>query len=83
MERTPFLTNFAKSTGRIADKDRGKVPKKEKVGPGLYFPEKAVDKNVLRKSTSVVFSGLGTAESQKENIKHADKLKVKTSRFYD
>ena len=79
-ERVPFYANISKSLGR--EKDNTK-PKKEKVGPGYYIPEKAVDKNVLRKSTSVIFSGFGATESTKDNIKHADKLKVKTVRHYD
>ena len=79
-DRTPFYAHISKSLGRQKDNEK---PKKEKVGPGYYIPEKAVDKNVLRKSTSVVFSGLGTAESAKDNIKHADKLKIKSVRHYD
>ena len=31
----------------------------------------------------MVFSGLGASESAKDNIKHADKLKVKSVRHYD
>ena len=80
-QRTPFYANISKSIGR--EKDNAKQPKKEKVGPGYYIPEKAIDKNVLRKSTSAIFSGLGANESAKDNIKHAEKLKVKTTRHYD
>lgn len=79
-DRTPFYADISKSLGR--EKDNAK-PKKDRGGPGYYFTEKAVDKNVLRKSTSVIFSGFGAQESAKDNIKHADKLKVKTVRHYD
>lgn len=65
------------------EKDNAKPPKKEKIGPGYYINDKALDKNMLRKSTSVIFSGFGAQESAKDNIKHAEKLKIKSVRHYD
>ena len=46
--------------------------KKQKVGPGLYFPETAIDKQVSTKNLAVNFTGCPKNEM---NLKHADKLK--------
>lgn len=79
--RTAFYANMSTSTGR-GDK---KIKKDKAPGPTTYRWEEAqkASSTSIRGPVNVLISGMGREAGAKVTLKHADKLKVKTNRFFD
>ena len=88
-KKEPFLAHLKTMVGRESTEDGGtnglsKIKKDRKPGPASY----STDRGYKRLSTTeriqiTQFSGLGQFVGQKPDLKHADKLKVKTNRYLD
>ena len=84
MPKEPFYAHMGKSTGRI-ELDK-KMKKSDKTpGPTTYKWEHSVEKSSQgpKRATNVLISGMGLANGAKDNLKHVDKLKVKSNRCFD
>ena len=91
-DRIPFYASIKTMTGRETEKEGGcnglsKIKKDRSVGPASY--SKSNVDNGFKRLSSVArapiaqFSGLGAYHGTRDNIKHAEKLKVKSNRCFD
>ena len=75
---------MARSQGRVSDKNKG--GKKDKSpGPTTYKWESSINHSSLmpRSTMNILFSGMGAMAGGKDNIKHVEKLKIKSNRCFD
>lgn len=79
--RTAFYAKMATGTGR----DDKKAKKDKTPGPTSYRWENAhsASSTALKGPTNILISGMGLAAGSKSTLKHADKLKIKSSRCFD
>lgn len=80
--KTPFYVNFKKSEGR---KSMDPIKKDKNPGPSTYRTDKGFKLNsqYIPLTKNVSLSGMGVTEGARDNIKHSEKVKVKSNRFFD
>lgn len=85
-QRTPFLTQIAKTSGRERSLDGRLInpkPKKEIVGPATYRPEQGYHRlSSMPRAPAAQFHGL-PGGADRSNVPHAEKLAVKANRWSD
>lgn len=80
--KTPFYVNFKKNEGR---KSMDPIKKDKHPGPSTYKTDKGfkVNSQFIPLTKNVGLSGMGHTDGARENIKHSEKVKVKSNRFFD
>jgi len=90
-ERTPFNATLSKCMGRdnkfevpgtATNTNTAAIKKDKSAGPGTYKIEPG-ELLSQQRVTAVSFSGLGTAEGGRGDLKQVDKEKVKSNRCWD